>query len=790
MIANSSPTMPASSEIKIPLQDHHGHSTLTNGGARLALREGLVWLFIILLSGAVLWGIRPPAPLPVTAPASEFSAERALQHVRWIARTPHPIGTSANDNVRDYLVQQLARLNINPQVFPRLGVYSRGGTVVAGQTQDILARVPGTASRRAIMLVAHYDSVYRSPGAADDAAGVASILETVRAIEAGRPLKNDIVVLFTDGEEVGLLGAEALASSPNPWLNDVGLILNFEARGNRGPSLLFETSPRNRRLMQQVTRAAPEAVASSLFYSVYKALPNDTDFSEFRASGIPGLNFAFGENLEAYHSPLDTTANLSPASLQHHGSSSLTLVRHFGEIDLSELQHAPGDAVFFNWFGKRLLSYPESLTVPAEVALTMLVLFAAVVTCRQAGLRFKNLLVTSFWWAAFILILPITLGAISWGLSRVFADRLSFPASGPGYFLLAGIILTGCAGGAVLLPLIRSRSTVEAMYASSLVWICLLTWLVTIALPAANYVLLWPLLLDAGIFVITQAWYRRRGKLPLVPVSFAGTVAMIVLATPLIFLLYVFLTLQVLVALCAGLILSVVIMLAFPLMMDRVGTRSWWPAAVLLVCGLVCLGSGLKMSHPSDSHPAHDTVVYSMNPDHQTALWISFDSKLDSWTTQFFKAGSLRQNASDYLGGDSKSVLASSAPLLPLQGPAVRIVSDERDGSRHKLHMKISSGRSAPVLRLAFAEGVKGIAATVAGRDVPIRQESGRLTFTFYAMGAQEIDLNLIINGAPAISFWVMDQSYGLPPGPSQRPSGLIAWYGSDLTIVCRKYVL
>ena len=143
-------------------------------------------------------------------------------------------------------------------------------------------------------------------------------------------------MLFTDGEEAGLLGAEAFAAS-HPWMKDVGMVMNFEARGNKGPSLLFETGPDNGKLIDVVSHNASHPLGSSLFYSLYKLLPNDTDYTVFRRLRVPGLNFAFGENLEAYHSALDTAESLSPASLQHHGANALSLTRALGQMDLALL---------------------------------------------------------------------------------------------------------------------------------------------------------------------------------------------------------------------------------------------------------------------------------------------------------------------------------------------------------------------------------------------------------------------------------------------------------------------
>ena len=94
-----------------------------------------------------------------------------------------------------------------------------------------MARLPGTRSGgRAFLLVAHYDSVPTGPGATDNGAGVATVLETVRALKAGPALRNDVIVLLADGEERGLLGARAFVDG-YPWAQEVGAVLNLDTRG-------------------------------------------------------------------------------------------------------------------------------------------------------------------------------------------------------------------------------------------------------------------------------------------------------------------------------------------------------------------------------------------------------------------------------------------------------------------------------------------------------------------------------------------------------------------------------
>ncbi|MDZ7693014.1 MAG: M20/M25/M40 family metallo-hydrolase [Balneolaceae bacterium] len=211
---------------------------------------------------------------------------------------------------------------MNPQIEEGVTTAQRGNSIRAVQVQNIIARMEGSNSQQTMLLMAHYDSVPYARGAADDAAGVAAILEAVRALQAGPPLQNDVVILFTDAEEGGLMGARYFTEN-NPLMEEIDLVLNFEARGTSGSSIMFETNDGNDKLIPLFEEATPNPVANSLTYSVYKVLPNDTDFTMFKQHDIQGLNYAFIEDYLDYHTMQDNPENLSLSSLQHHGENLL-----------------------------------------------------------------------------------------------------------------------------------------------------------------------------------------------------------------------------------------------------------------------------------------------------------------------------------------------------------------------------------------------------------------------------------------------------------------------------------
>jgi hypothetical protein len=363
-----------------------------------------------------------PAPAPSTAPASDFSAARAIGHVRAIAQKPHPVGSAEHDRVRDYIQSALAQQGLTPQLEAGHAELSRGRFHATADVENILARLPGAANTRPVMLAAHYDSSTRGPGAGDDAHGVAVLLETLRALRAGPPLRNDVIFLITDGEERGMLGA-VLFMREHPWRNQPAVTLNFEARGAGGSATMFETSANNQWLVRGLAAAVPQADATSVGYEIYRRMPNNTDLSIFKAGGLAGMNFAFIEHPEYYHSAQDTVEHLDPVSVQEQGRYALSLARWFGDRDLS--RQPTGDAVYFATAFTPLIVYPVLWAkILAAIALLVLVAFAWAGRRRRAR---------GLWMASPLALLAAGLQM----LALAYAPGVSYLITGP---LLAAVL--------------------------------------------------------------------------------------------------------------------------------------------------------------------------------------------------------------------------------------------------------------------------------------------------------------------------------------------------------------
>lgn len=352
--------------------------------------DTLRWLgfVLLLLSAAALgtWAAQPPAQRGADAAPGEFAAGRAMADVERIAAVPHATGTAANAAVRDYLIGRLKGLGFEVRtVASPLGPKSRERLakwkLAAGpeiEAISIVALRPGRdRGAPAAAIMAHYDSVGDSPGAADDAAGVATALEVARAIPQAAQAR-DLYVILTDGEELGLEGAAALfAPRPggDPAADRIGALVNLEARGGGGRAFMFETGDDNGgmvRLYRQVVRAPS---TTSLAVKIYELMPNSTDFTPARKRGIAGVNIAFVGDARLYHSPLATPDALDRGSLQHMGDQALAITAALATA--AALPAPSPDLVFGDLLGRVTLAYPPAFGwAPLGIAALCLVIAA------------------------------------------------------------------------------------------------------------------------------------------------------------------------------------------------------------------------------------------------------------------------------------------------------------------------------------------------------------------------------------------------------------------------------
>lgn len=322
---------------------------------------GGLWALVLALAAgvALAWvGQQPPRPQPTNVAANRFSAGRAWGDVRTIGAVAHPMGSAANLRARDYLLARMTALGLSPQERDGVGIdlVGAGGGLSGANVRNLVGVLPGRdRAAPALALMAHYDSVPNSPGAADDAAGVASALEVVRALKAQGAPARDVMVVLTDGEEAGLMGATAFFRR-DPLARHVGFVLNMEARGSSGRVLMFQTGAESGRAVTLFARTARQPLANSINAFVYRFLPNDTDLTIALQQGLPGFNYAFLGGLFDYHSPTATPERFDPATLQDMGDQVLAATQALAFA--AALPGRAPDPVYSQVFGNWMIAYP------------------------------------------------------------------------------------------------------------------------------------------------------------------------------------------------------------------------------------------------------------------------------------------------------------------------------------------------------------------------------------------------------------------------------------------------
>ncbi|MDQ2860079.1 MAG: M20/M25/M40 family metallo-hydrolase [Pseudomonadota bacterium] len=453
---------------------------------------------------------RTPAPLPVTAPPGVFSAGRAMIDDAAMAPAPHPVGSAANARVRDYLIHRMAALGLSPQIqraeSRRAKTYD-GETYVGGaDVENIVGVLPGRdRALPALALMAHYDSVPGSPGAADDIASVSAILEIVRAIEVAGVPARDVMVVITDGEEAGLLGASAFFAA-NPLARHAGFILNLETRGGGGRANMFETGAMNGGAIDLFARTAAAPASTSLSVFVYQLLPNDTDFSIAKANGYTGFNYAFIGRQFDYHSPSSTVAALDKGSVQHMGQEVLGTARAAAFSRTLPIK-AP-DKVYADVFGAFVIAYPPAASWLALIAAAALIALGA---WRASALAWRDVLrgvaatAALLIGAALALALTRHLTGAGFGFTQQRPILARFP--------LLEVAMAASSLGVTLLTarvVARRRARLAGVWTGLLLTALLGAAALQIAAPTIAFVIAWPLIAAALVSALTAAGEVRR----------------------------------------------------------------------------------------------------------------------------------------------------------------------------------------------------------------------------------------------------------------------------------------
>ena len=480
--------------------DHRGQSPSSEKSVR---QQSLIRLFLAVLSLGLLFLYVQMRSQPVPArgsevAADEFSAGRAFDLLGDLLaeEVPHPVESEANQRIRQRIEDQLDALGYQTEV-------QRTENCIEGAcatVENVIGRLPGategTTGGPALMLVAHYDSVPAGPGVGDNGSGVATLLETARILQAEGPFRNTLLFLFTDGEELALNGAHAFVDE-HPLAQEVGVVINLEARGSSGASIMFETSEGNGWLLRQFSQVARRPTASSLFFEIYKILPNDTDLTVFKKGGMAGYGFAFMDDVINYHQPSDNLQNLNLNTLQHHGENTLNLARHLANADLAQAKS--GNLIYTDVLSLFVVRYPIWLgqTLAATLLLTLFGL--AIVLGKQERISLMRVAI-GIGGVIGVLLLPLLLLVVPEDLWA------GFPLARLLIVLIVVVIVYGIS--AILAARVRA---LDVSIATWILW-TLLALLLALLLPGVSIIFFLPALC-AVLLHLLLLWKPSRGQI-------------------------------------------------------------------------------------------------------------------------------------------------------------------------------------------------------------------------------------------------------------------------------------
>jgi Peptidase family M28 len=730
---------------------------------------------------------RPPTPLPANAPQTAFSAERAMQHVLAIAKRPHPIASAEHDQVRDYLIAQLRTLGLEPQVHNATGVGTRYAD--AGRVQNILARMPGTQSGGpAVFLVAHYDSVEAGPGAADDGAGVAAILETIRALHAGAPLVHDIIVLLTDGEESNLLGAAAFVRE-HPWAKDVAIVLNFEARGTTGRSLMFETGPGNLDAVR-VLRTVPGVTAGSVFTTIYRTMPNDTDLSELSLLGMPALNFAFGDGADRYHTSYDDVGHLNTGSLQHHGEQALALARVFANGPLPRPR--TGDAVFFDLPVVGLVVYLEKWAIVLALVAAGVVLIVAIRSRRESARFGRDILMgTASTLGAVILsvaaayliglILSLLHAKLPWG---------GAPALSPVYWAAVAMLSLGVSKACYVV--VRRRATVGGLHVGALLVWTLLSLAAAAIAPGSSYLFTWPVLVVALAALLADGHGLLTARGIAMCLAALVTTALIIPIAYLVGAIYLGVTGPGGIVTVA--VIALVAWLLVPLLEILCDGARWSTPIICAAAAILLVGIGVLTVRTSDVHPVPSRLIYAIDLDSSDAWLASRASaaRAYAWTRTALTPFTRGPEWIPHFFVWPTAVVGKRVPSLPLPQPAIDILLDSTTSDARQVSLRVRGPSGTSMLTMSVTEAPV-IGAAIDGRAIDTsryRWRTREWRLRYWAPSGSGALLNLLVPVGSTPKLEILAYSLGIPKLPGvtipPRPANVVSVQSGDVTIVRR----
>ena len=674
----------------------------------------------------------------------DFSIENALDHLRIISKKPHYTGSEYHSVVRDYILNELKNMGLETEIQNQ--VVTRF-CCVGTNTSNIIGTIKGSSNGKSLVLLTHYDSRHHASfGASDAGSGVVTILEGVRSFLSKNTIPiNDIHLVFTDAEEIGLLGAQAFVKN-HSLVDNIGLVLNFEARGSGGPSyMLMETNGKNGVLISEFINAEPGfPAANSLMYSIYKMLPNDTDLTVFREqANINGFNFAFiGDHFD-YHTSLDSFERLDRNTLIHQADYIMSMLNHFSKINLSNLD-SENDYVYLNFPILKMLHYPYSWIYPLLIFSIIFFLFIIYLGLAINKLSIQGIL-NGILALTISLFTCLSITIILWKTISYFnpdyADILHGFTYNGYYYITAFIFLNIFCLFSIYYRFFKNSSGLDLTIMPIGFWL-IINVLISIYLKGAAYFIIPVNLVLFSILLIYFSNFKGNKKMLLWTFF---SVPLIYIFAPQLKMFPVGLGLDNLFITSFFLVLIFVLLLP---VFSNFAFKNQIKNLTLLIAIVFFALAFLNNDYDVNSKKPNSILYYS-DLDSKQSYWLSRNENLDEFTSQFFKKNESIQEASFFSSSSKYGTphkQSALADFIKFSSSDIQILKDTIVENKRNLQLKISPERKINKIDLTTDDPFVLNSMSVQGVEFEIEKSEFKINpgqFLTYYLSYEDKDVTI-----------------------------------------------
>lgn len=729
-------------------------------------------LVTLFLSGFIylfFWLMYPQFVSDDEGPLTEFSTKRAVNQIKILSFKPHYVSSKNHDNVANYLLNEMQKLGLETSVQEGYTLTDWGNLV---KSKNIMARIKGTDSgSKALLLLSHYDSAPHSNsyGASDAGSGVATIMESIRAFLYNKTThKNDIIILFTDAEELGLNGA-ALFATQHQWAKDIGVVLNFEARGSSGPSyMLMETNGGNAGLVKSFNESGTVfPVSNSLMYSIYKMLPNDTDLTVFREqANIQGYNFAFIDGHYNYHSEQDDIKHIDRRSIEHQGSYLMPMLKYFSNAKLSNTITS-NDSVYFT-IPFIFISYPFEWIAPMVTIAAVLLIILILIGVAKRDLSLNEIF-TGFIPLIGTLLTSSLVTFFGWKITQNYYPQYQDLINGftyNGHWYIAAFVFLTIAIWFVFYAIFSEiKFTMEHFVAPLFIWI-IANYVFAYQLKGAAFLII-PVyfgLLALAFYVFTQK------SSPVI--NFICAIPAIVIIVPFIQMFPIGLGLK---FLYGSALLTI---LSLGLILPLFGTfykKGFWALTFFIVAIFLFVKADYESNYEVGKAKPN-SLVYVYNVDAKKAYWTTYDTNLDSWTKTYLgnnpKKADFMNKMDLYSKYNSKFTFEKSAAVVDLPKPTVEFIKDYVVNKNRHIKIRITPNRKVNRYDIFANENIN-IFNLIANGVKPIGQKGlkfnrigGKKILSYYVVNNEPLELEFSTDFLKSLNLELLESSFDLTKNP------------------------